>query len=160
MKILKTLNGKGIFKNDSIWFPVYYCFNTLWNYSDASLKLAKVDSYNWISISQTLLNWEKTSSSKMSRYQSWGETLRYELRKTFWIDIKDEIKLFKILRYQILMEISKISRYQSWGEPFRIWVKEKLLDRYQRWGITFKILRYQNWGEISKVSRYLSLGKT
>lgn len=43
MKILKTLNGKGIFKNDSIWFPVYYCFNTLWNYSDASLKLAKVD---------------------------------------------------------------------------------------------------------------------
>ncbi|XP_062585822.1 uncharacterized protein LOC134247482, partial [Saccostrea cucullata] len=36
MKILKTLNGKGIFKNDSIWFPVYYCFNTLWNYSDAS----------------------------------------------------------------------------------------------------------------------------
>lgn len=41
MKILKTLNGKGIFKNDSIWFPVYYCFNTLWNYSDASLKLAK-----------------------------------------------------------------------------------------------------------------------
>ncbi|XP_048750552.1 uncharacterized protein LOC125662391 isoform X2 [Ostrea edulis] len=41
MKILKTLNGKGIFKNDSIWFPVYYCFNTLWNYSDSSLKLAK-----------------------------------------------------------------------------------------------------------------------
>nr|XP_022304912.1 uncharacterized protein LOC111111976 isoform X2 [Crassostrea virginica] len=41
MKILKTLNGKGIFKNDSIWFPVYYCFNTMWNYSDASLKLAK-----------------------------------------------------------------------------------------------------------------------
>ncbi|KAK3095310.1 hypothetical protein FSP39_013076, partial [Pinctada imbricata] len=41
MKILKTLNSKGIFKNDSIWFPVYYCFNVLWNYSDASLKVAK-----------------------------------------------------------------------------------------------------------------------
>ena len=47
MKILKTLNGKGIFKNDSIWFPVYYCFNTLWNYYDASLKLAKVPN-TWI----------------------------------------------------------------------------------------------------------------
>ena len=47
MKILKTLNGKGIFKNDSIWFPVYYCFNTMWNYSDASLKLAKVPN-TWI----------------------------------------------------------------------------------------------------------------
>ncbi|XP_069101949.1 uncharacterized protein [Argopecten irradians] len=41
MKMLKTLNAKGIFKNDSIWFPAYYTLNTLWNFTDASLRLAK-----------------------------------------------------------------------------------------------------------------------
>ncbi|XP_033724963.1 uncharacterized protein LOC117314961 isoform X1 [Pecten maximus] len=41
MKMLKTLNAKGIFKNDSIWFPAYYSLNTLWNFTDASLRLAK-----------------------------------------------------------------------------------------------------------------------
>ncbi|XP_060073449.1 uncharacterized protein LOC132553238 [Ylistrum balloti] len=41
MKMLKTLNSKGIFKNDSIWFPAYYSLNTLWNFTDASLRLAK-----------------------------------------------------------------------------------------------------------------------
>jgi hypothetical protein len=42
MKMLTSLNKKGIFKNDGIWFPTYYTLNTLWNYSDASLELAKV----------------------------------------------------------------------------------------------------------------------
>ncbi|XP_071141109.1 uncharacterized protein [Mytilus edulis] len=41
MKMLTSLNKKGIFKNDGIWFPTYYTLNTLWNYSDASLELAK-----------------------------------------------------------------------------------------------------------------------
>lgn len=42
MKMLKVLNAVGIFKNDEVWFPTYYTYNTMWNYSDASLKLAKV----------------------------------------------------------------------------------------------------------------------
>ncbi|KAL5019742.1 hypothetical protein ScPMuIL_002634 [Solemya velum] len=41
MKMLKSLNAVGIFKNDDVWFPTYYTYNTMWNYSDASLKLAK-----------------------------------------------------------------------------------------------------------------------
>ena len=40
--MLKTMNSMGIFKNDDIWFPTYYTYNTVWNYSDASEKLAKV----------------------------------------------------------------------------------------------------------------------
>jgi hypothetical protein len=42
MKMLKTLNGIGIFKNDDVWFPTYYTYNTMWNFSDASSNLAKV----------------------------------------------------------------------------------------------------------------------
>ncbi|XP_070182482.1 uncharacterized protein [Littorina saxatilis] len=41
VKMLKTMNAMGIFKNDDIWFPTYYTYNTAWNYSDASDKLAK-----------------------------------------------------------------------------------------------------------------------
>ncbi|KAK7481464.1 hypothetical protein BaRGS_00027315, partial [Batillaria attramentaria] len=41
VKMLKTMNTMGIFKNDDIWFPTYYTYNTAWNYSDASDKLAK-----------------------------------------------------------------------------------------------------------------------
>ncbi|KAJ8311371.1 hypothetical protein KUTeg_010726 [Tegillarca granosa] len=41
MKMLKELNSKGIFKNDSIWFPSYYALNGIWNFTDASLLLAK-----------------------------------------------------------------------------------------------------------------------
>ncbi|KAK3578384.1 hypothetical protein CHS0354_025478 [Potamilus streckersoni] len=41
MKMLKTLNSIGIFKNDDVWFPTYYAYNTLWNFSDASSKLAQ-----------------------------------------------------------------------------------------------------------------------
>jgi len=42
MKMLKSLNSIGIFKNDDVWFPTYYTYNTMWNFSDASSKLAKV----------------------------------------------------------------------------------------------------------------------
>jgi hypothetical protein len=42
VKMLKTMNAMGIFKNDDIWFPTYYTYNTIWNFSDASEKLAKV----------------------------------------------------------------------------------------------------------------------
>ena len=42
VKMLKTMNAMGIFKNDDIWFPTYYTYMTSWNYSDASEKLAKV----------------------------------------------------------------------------------------------------------------------
>lgn len=41
--MLKTMNTMGIFKNDDIWFPTYYTYNTAWNYSDASESLAKVN---------------------------------------------------------------------------------------------------------------------
>lgn len=41
MKMLKTLNGIGIFKNDDVWFPTYYTYNTMWNFTDASNKLAQ-----------------------------------------------------------------------------------------------------------------------
>ncbi|XP_025080765.1 uncharacterized protein LOC112556198 isoform X2 [Pomacea canaliculata] len=41
VKMLKTMNTMGIFKNDDIWFPTYYTYNTAWNYSDASESLAK-----------------------------------------------------------------------------------------------------------------------
>ncbi|XP_064596403.1 uncharacterized protein LOC135463013 [Liolophura sinensis] len=41
VKMLKTLNTMGIFKNDDIWFPTYYAYNTMWNFSDASAELAK-----------------------------------------------------------------------------------------------------------------------
>ncbi|XP_052267989.1 uncharacterized protein LOC127869450 isoform X1 [Dreissena polymorpha] len=41
MRMLKSLNSVGIFKNDDIWFPTYYTYNTMWNISDASAKLAK-----------------------------------------------------------------------------------------------------------------------
>ncbi|GAB1603875.1 uncharacterized protein LOC106868605 isoform X1 [Argonauta hians] len=40
MKMLKVLNTIGIFKNDEIWFPTYYAYNTMWNFSDASAQLA------------------------------------------------------------------------------------------------------------------------
>ncbi|XP_012942420.1 uncharacterized protein LOC101845869 [Aplysia californica] len=39
--MLKQMNSLGIFKNDDIWFPTYYTYMTLWNYSDASEKLAR-----------------------------------------------------------------------------------------------------------------------
>ncbi|BFZ13606.1 hypothetical protein BsWGS_16645 [Bradybaena similaris] len=39
--MLKQMNSLGIFKNDDIWFPTYYTYNTCWNYSDASEKLAR-----------------------------------------------------------------------------------------------------------------------
>lgn len=41
MKMLKTLNGIGIFKNDDVWFPTYYTYNTMWNFTDASNRLAQ-----------------------------------------------------------------------------------------------------------------------
>lgn len=40
MKMLKALNIIGIFKNDEVWFPTYYAYNTMWNFSDASAQLA------------------------------------------------------------------------------------------------------------------------
>ncbi|XP_052786989.1 uncharacterized protein LOC128222153 isoform X2 [Mya arenaria] len=46
MKMLKTLNSLGIFKNDDVWFPTYYTYNTMWNFTDASSKLAKALSDN------------------------------------------------------------------------------------------------------------------
>lgn len=46
MKMLKTLNGIGIFKNDDVWFPTYYTYNTMWNFSDASSNLARTLSEN------------------------------------------------------------------------------------------------------------------
>uniref|UniRef100_A0A2C9JLY3 TIR domain-containing protein n=1 Tax=Biomphalaria glabrata TaxID=6526 RepID=A0A2C9JLY3_BIOGL len=39
--MLRQMNSLGIFKNDDIWFPTYYTYNTCWNYSDASEKLAR-----------------------------------------------------------------------------------------------------------------------
>ena len=42
MKMLTYFNNEGVFKNDDIWFPTYYTMNTCWNYSDASIPLAKV----------------------------------------------------------------------------------------------------------------------
>ena len=42
MKMLKALNIIGIFKNDEVWFPTYYAYNTMWNFSDASSQLALV----------------------------------------------------------------------------------------------------------------------
>ena len=42
INMLKQMNSLGIFKNDEIWFPTYYTYNTAWNYSDASEKLARV----------------------------------------------------------------------------------------------------------------------
>ena len=42
MNMLKTLNGIGIFKNDDVWFPTYYTYNTMWNFTDASSRLAQV----------------------------------------------------------------------------------------------------------------------
>ncbi|XP_071098917.1 uncharacterized protein [Haliotis cracherodii] len=41
IKMLKSLNTIGIFKNDEIWFPAYYTYNTTWNYSDTSDLLAR-----------------------------------------------------------------------------------------------------------------------
>ncbi|KAK3690730.1 hypothetical protein RRG08_061170 [Elysia crispata] len=41
INMLKQMNSLGIFKNDEIWFPTYYTYNTAWNYSDASEKLAR-----------------------------------------------------------------------------------------------------------------------
>ncbi|BFZ25773.1 hypothetical protein BsWGS_28812 [Bradybaena similaris] len=40
VKMLKQMNGLGIFKSDDIWFPTYYTYKTCWNYSDASERLA------------------------------------------------------------------------------------------------------------------------
>ncbi|XP_041356433.1 uncharacterized protein LOC121373745 [Gigantopelta aegis] len=41
VRILKGLNTIGIFKNDDVWFPTYYTYNTTWNYSDCSELLAR-----------------------------------------------------------------------------------------------------------------------
>lgn len=46
MKMLKNLNSIGIFKNDDVWFPTYYTYNTMWNFSDASSNLARALSEN------------------------------------------------------------------------------------------------------------------
>lgn len=42
INMLRQMNSLGIFKNDDIWFPTYYTYNTCWNYSDSSEKLARV----------------------------------------------------------------------------------------------------------------------
>ncbi|XP_059141325.1 uncharacterized protein LOC131929220 isoform X2 [Physella acuta] len=41
INMLRQMNSLGIFKNDDIWFPTYYTYNTCWNYSDSSEKLAR-----------------------------------------------------------------------------------------------------------------------
>ncbi|XP_032809682.1 uncharacterized protein LOC116942174 [Petromyzon marinus] len=41
MKALLELSGKGLMKDNSVWFPAYYVLNAVWNFSDASLQLAK-----------------------------------------------------------------------------------------------------------------------
>ncbi|CAM9500750.1 unnamed protein product [Lampetra planeri] len=41
MKALTELSGKGLMKDNSVWFPAYYVLNAVWNFSDASLQLAK-----------------------------------------------------------------------------------------------------------------------
>jgi len=55
MKMLKNLNSIGIFKNDDVWFPTYYTYNTMWNFTDASSKLAKVSSSNLICMNIDIL---------------------------------------------------------------------------------------------------------
>ncbi|XP_074661452.1 uncharacterized protein LOC141914074 isoform X2 [Tubulanus polymorphus] len=40
INILKVGNNQGVFSSDKIWFPVYYSYNTLWNYTDASKEFA------------------------------------------------------------------------------------------------------------------------
>ncbi|XP_069046611.1 uncharacterized protein [Lepisosteus oculatus] len=37
VKIFITLSDIGFFTSNSVWFPAYYTFNSIWNYSDASL---------------------------------------------------------------------------------------------------------------------------
>ncbi|KAK3578382.1 hypothetical protein CHS0354_025476 [Potamilus streckersoni] len=41
MKMMQSLTSIGIFKNDNVWFTAYSLYNTLWNFSDASSKLAQ-----------------------------------------------------------------------------------------------------------------------
>lgn len=42
MKVLKTLNGKGVFMNDSIWKRAKLCLLLLCNNSEDSVEIAKV----------------------------------------------------------------------------------------------------------------------
>ncbi|CAD5118691.1 DgyrCDS7375 [Dimorphilus gyrociliatus] len=38
-KMMIWYNSVGVFKNDNIWFPCYFVYNCLWNYSDSSKEL-------------------------------------------------------------------------------------------------------------------------
>lgn len=40
--MLKYFNEEGIFKSDNIWFPTYFTYQVVWNFTDSSLDLAKV----------------------------------------------------------------------------------------------------------------------
>lgn len=85
VKMLKTMNTMGIFKNDDIWFPTYYTYNTAWNYSDASESLAKVNFllkdlsvWNKISI-DTRLSIFRTVYAKKCRKYWFKKNLFYDI---------------------------------------------------------------------------------
>jgi hypothetical protein len=42
MKMLKYYNEVGVFKSDDVWFPTYYTYNILWNFTDQSIELSRV----------------------------------------------------------------------------------------------------------------------